>query len=214
MSTNATDANESTAFDRLDARDRRALVEHIAILPDIGPARDAPGVFLAVGEHGGGEYVVDVETGACTCPDATYNLPDGNRTTCKHVAAARLATGRREVPAPVTPADVRDDLAEHVDESPTYAVHADAPAPDVPPATVDTAGAAVATDGGRVVEPPVGDDTDADTADSRPDDCECHPAWSDDVTPCFACWRAGFDVPNPDAPAPAADGATGSEGRR
>jgi predicted nucleic acid-binding Zn finger protein len=211
MSTNATDANESTAFDRLDARDRRALVEHIAILPDIGPARDAPGVFLAVGEHGGGEYAVDVETGACTCPDATYNLPDGDRTTCKHVAAARLATGRREIPAPVAPADVRDDLAEHVDESPTYAVRADAPAPDAP-TTADTAGAAVATDGGRVVEP--GDDDVGPATPSRPDTCQCHPAWGDGVLPCFACWRAGFDAPNPDAPAPDGDDATDAEGRR
>jgi hypothetical protein len=61
----------------------------------------------------------------------------------------------------------------------------DDPAPDV------------ATDGGTVLEPDASDD---DGDDERPDDCECHPDWDADATPCFACWLAGFDAPNPDAP--------------
>jgi predicted nucleic acid-binding Zn finger protein len=211
MSTNATAAEESDALDHLDARDRRALEEHISILPDVGEARGAPGLFLAVGENGGGEYVVDVETGACTCPDATYNLPDGDRTTCKHAAAARFATGARAIPAPVTPADVRDDLATHVDATPTFAGDSEpvtAPSPAAPAYTADDA-AVLATDGGAVVEPT--DTDDADDVDGRPDDCECHPAWDADATPCFACWLAGFDVPNPDAPV---DGGDDREGGR
>jgi predicted nucleic acid-binding Zn finger protein len=191
MSENDAHANESTALEHLDDRDRRALEEHISVLPDVGKARGAPGLFLVVGQHGGGEYLVDVETGACSCPDAEYNLPtDGGRETCKHVAAARFATGRREIPAPVTPADVRDDLAEHVDASPTFAVVDDVSTPAYTAADV-----AVATDGGTVVEL-----DDAPPAD-RPDDCQCHPGWDDDMLPCFACWSAGFDAPNPDGPA-------------
>lgn len=37
-------------------------------------------------------------------------------------------------------------------------------------------------------------------APDRPDDCMCHDAGKG--LPCFACYAAGFERPNPDAPAP------------
>jgi hypothetical protein len=45
---------------------------------------------------------------------------------------------------------------------------------------------AVATDGGEA-------------PNERPADCECHRAWHADDTPCFVCYEAGFETPNPDA---------------
>jgi predicted nucleic acid-binding Zn finger protein len=199
--------DDGTDLDHLDDRDRRALTEHISVCPDVGEARGAPGLFVVVGEHGGGEYLVDTHEGACTCPDAEYNLPDGDRETCKHVAAARFATGRREIPAGVAPEAVREDLADHVDASPRFAGEA-----TTDPAPAYTAGDAseLATDGGTVLEQDVDADADEDGG-ARPDDCQCHPSWRDDAIPCFACWLEGFDTPNPDAPVDSDSAGDGQE---
>lgn len=39
------------------------------------------------------------------------------------------------------------------------------------------------------------------TAADRPDDCTCVPEQDGTELPCFACYQAGFDAPNPDGPA-------------
>jgi hypothetical protein len=84
-----------------------------------------------------------------------------------------FATGERLIPAWVTPSAIDEHLGAHVDGTPRVA----------------------ATDGGRGIID-AGDELD----EERPDDCTCHPAWAErDALPCFPCWRAGFETPNPDA---------------
>lgn len=57
---------------------------------------------------------------------------------------------------------------------------------------VETTPVAVATDGGQVHAT---DATD-DGTHERPTDCGC---WGQNDLPCFSCWMAGFETPNPDA---------------
>jgi len=52
-----------------------------------------------------------------------------------------------------------------------------------------TAKPVLKADGGVVVE--------RRATDERPDDCDCAPSF--DGLPCWACYRDGFEVPNPDA---------------
>lgn len=112
MSTNAPDAHESTdPTTLLDARDERALTEYMTVLPDHGQARDAPGLYAVIGENENGTYIVDTLTDACTCPDGEWNLPDGDRETCKHRARVAFATGERPIPGGV---NVDPQLGEHV----------------------------------------------------------------------------------------------------
>ena len=68
----------------------------------------APGVF-EVYNDAGESYVVDVETGACTCPDHQYNLPtEDGREYCKHVRRVMFERGEIDVtPLPAT--DLRLD---------------------------------------------------------------------------------------------------------
>lgn len=56
----------------------------------------------------------------------------------------------------------------------------------------------VATDGGRAVAPePQGASTE--DAPARPSDCSCLPSFED--LPCWECYRAGYETPNPDTEA-------------
>lgn len=109
MSTQHTDANES-----IDPRTRRALSECMTVVPDVGVARGAPGLYRVVGQNGG-TYTVDTDAGACTCPDAEYNLSD--REKCKHQRRVAFATAARPIPAD---ADVSVDplLATALDSTP------------------------------------------------------------------------------------------------
>ena len=173
MTTNDADGNESIDLDR---RTRRAATECMAVLPDHGDARDAPGFFVVVGENGGGEYLVDTHTGACTCPDAEHRNPDGG---CKHYRRVLMADGEVSVPAV---ADVDDGLGQHTDATPRVA----------------------ATDGGRlapdVAEQVTDDEIDARAerdavgeTDERPEDCAC---WDPDGDLCcWPCYREGFETP-------------------
>ena len=116
MTTKTPDGNESIDLDR---RTRRAATECMTVMDDVGDARDAPGLFVVVGENGGGEYLVDTHTGACSCPDAEHRNPDGG---CKHVRRVRMATGETPVPAGV---DVDEQLGDHVSADSTPRAVAD-----------------------------------------------------------------------------------------
>jgi hypothetical protein len=183
MSTNDTDLRESID---LDARTERALTEVLAVCPDIDQARGAPGLFVVVGENAGGEYLVDEREGACTCPDAEYRNPVGG---CKHVRRVEFWTGARELPDAVDVDYLEADLREHLRDEGRL------PGVDGGDQEADEAPRAVA-DGGRVAVEGA-DDADVAAGGDRPDDCACHEAWHVDSTPCFACYREGFETPNP-----------------
>jgi len=146
----------------------------MTVLADVGEARDAPGLFRVVGQHGS-TYTVDARTGACTCPDATHRL-DADEL-CKHAHRVAFATGERGVPAWVDRDAVDPDLGRRVD-GPRVA----------------------AADGGQAATADVDDRADGDDSDGdRPADCDCAPALADEGLPCWPCYREGFNDPNPAA---------------
>jgi len=159
----------------IDERDRRALEQYLSVLDDIGRARGADDLYMVVSESGS-EYLVDIRgAGSCECPDATYR-----DVTCKHQRRVKFATGLRPVPAGIDPADVDDQLGEHVDGEPEFA----------------EGNRALVTDGGVATVSDAGDDVQ-DVIDDRPADCDC---WSpDSELPCWPCYRDGFETPNPNA---------------
>lgn len=157
----------------LSDRERRALEQYLTVTPEIGRARDAPGLAV-VSSESGREYLVDVEAGRCqrkdgaVCPDQEYNL--GDEEVCKHVIRARVELGGRPISsAELATADVDPQLGEH------------------------TNGPVVVTSDGGVVG--AESDDDHDSEDGRPDDCECTPAIARSGMPCWSCYREGFDSP-------------------
>ncbi len=156
----------------LDARDVRALTERMGVLDDVGPARGADGIFRVVSQSGS-TYTVDLQLGACSCPDSERRDPAGG---CKHVRRAAFATGERGVPAWVDADAVDAMLGAHVAAGPKV----------------------LATDGG-ILEP--GDDgeildgDEGDGDDARPDDCDCGDWNADAELPCWPCYRDGFNTP-------------------
>jgi len=68
-------------------RDRRALNERMTVFVE------APGLFSVVGE--GSQYLVDLTTGTCECPDSEHRDPEGG---CKHIRRVRYVLGARDVP--------------------------------------------------------------------------------------------------------------------
>ncbi len=155
----------------IEPRDVRALTECMSVLDEGGD------IYTVVGENSETYRVDRRETGRCTCPDAQYNLPtDDGRERCKHESRVAYATGDRPVPAWVDTDAVDPQLGAGVDATPQVA----------------------ATDGGIVNagdDAEIVDDTDGDVDDGRPDDCDCLPTFED--LPCFACYQAGYDAPNP-----------------
>jgi len=153
----------------LDKRDVRALVEYMTTL------EVAPDVYSVTTESGA-EYTVDARDGRCSCPDAKHNLPtEDGREMCKHRARVAFAEGERAVPAWVDRDAVDEQLGIHVDGTPQVA----------------------ATDGGVIDAGDEGVILDEDEGDDgRPGDCECAPCLGE--LPCWACYREGFDIPNPD----------------
>jgi len=164
MCTNASAEVES--IDTLDSRDVRALAECMTVLPDAADIAGAPGMFQVVGENGG-TYTVDIQTGACTCADAEYNLPtDDGRETCKHVARAEFATGERTVPAWVDADAVDDKLGEHVDDGPAFENEGLAPIDaETEPAVATDGGIIEAGDDGVILG---GEDADDDVDEDSP----------------------------------------------
>jgi hypothetical protein len=88
---NAADSEAQT----VDSRTERALSECMTVLSDHGLARDAPGLFVVIGENENGEYLVDSRTGSCDCDDMRYRDPDGG---CKHLRRVAVLTGDRPIP--------------------------------------------------------------------------------------------------------------------
>lgn len=183
MQHNESDANNDTEVLLAD-RSRRALTEPLSVVTLAGTPVDDETVVSVI-SHSGESHTVDVVEGRCTCKDAEYNLPDGDRDVCKHVERARVATGRE-----VLDAAVIRHLGDEID--PQLGANADGP-------TVATAdgGITVATDDGEIIDGD--DDTDAveDTGedDGRPDDCECRRFETGGVDlPCWACYRDGFET--------------------
>ncbi|MCX2819882.1 hypothetical protein EGH25_11025 [Haladaptatus sp. F3-133] len=79
-----------------EPRTVRALEEYLTVLPEHGRVKGADDLVLVVSASPE-EYVVDLRSGACECPDASYNL-EGDEL-CKHARCARFALGRDAVPA-------------------------------------------------------------------------------------------------------------------
>jgi hypothetical protein len=96
MSTNTFDDHESI---ELDDRTRRALTEHMGIIPEGGE------LFTVVGENhpdrDQSTYMVDLRRGRCSCADSEYWNAE-----CKHQRRAAFALGREPVPAAIVPSDV------------------------------------------------------------------------------------------------------------
>jgi hypothetical protein len=103
----------------LDDRDARALTECMTVLPMGG------NIFAVVGENGQ-THDVDAREDRCTCQDYQYNLPDGDRETCKHRARIAFATGERAIPAWVNLDAVDDLLGEQLNAEPRIAAQTDA----------------------------------------------------------------------------------------
>ncbi|WP_254538733.1 hypothetical protein [Halomarina litorea] len=87
-----------------DPRDVRAMNELLAVY------EQAPGLYSVYSEEGT-EYTVDAETGACTCPDAEYNQPDGG---CKHARRVALWRGDEALPGWVNLDAVDPLLVDHL----------------------------------------------------------------------------------------------------
>jgi hypothetical protein len=138
------------------------------VLPEHGRVKGAHGLVLVVSASQE-EYVVDIHSGACECPDATYNL-EGDEL-CKHARRARFALGRDAVPV---------EALEACEVEPNFGAFVDTD--DVRVATTD-GGVIEATDDAEILE-----DDDADECD------ECAEL-SDDL-PCFECYMdtKGYDV--------------------
>ena len=173
MSNDAPAALETAANDStdLEPRDVRALTEVLTVLPHQPEVAGADELYLVVSESGS-EYTVDARDESCTCTDAVHR-----DATCKHQRRVAFATGARAAPAWVDADDVDAGLGEHTAATPRVAA-----------ADGGTNGIVVAGDDAEIL------DTDGD---ERPDDCQC---WDAALTlPCFECYKAGFEEPNPDA---------------
>ena len=71
----------------------RGLTEHL-LVDDVTPETDETGLAHVYSTKGK-QYVVDVETGVCSCPDAEHNLDLDAGERCKHTYRAEVALGRR-----------------------------------------------------------------------------------------------------------------------
>lgn len=94
MSEDENDNQDATGVDR---RTKRALGEYMQVLPEFGRAEGADGLFIVVGENGGGECLLDTQTTTCECDDDKYNLAADEP--CKHVRRARMTAGETAVPS-------------------------------------------------------------------------------------------------------------------
>jgi predicted nucleic acid-binding Zn finger protein len=139
--------NESETQDCIEPRLRRGLSECISILPEYGRAAGAPGLFVAIGENENGEYLLDIETGSCECPDATYNLDADSDTYCKHVQRARVICGEKSLLHGVLDqVDIDGNIGAHVpSSSPTF----------------------ITADGGEVINGTTGEEIDDTTEEAN-----------------------------------------------
>ena len=115
MTTDITTLEAGTDFEAADPADldagerraRRARVERMLVLPHRNHEGVCGGVYTVI--TAGGEYVVELDaSNACTCPDATYNRPEGG---CKHRRRVAISIGETTLPAP------GDSVSEYVNET-------------------------------------------------------------------------------------------------
>lgn len=112
------------------------------------PHGDATGLFDVYSAVDGTNeiYTVDLREGRCTCPDAEYNLEEDEA--CKHEQRCKLALGIMDLPA--DPSIEVDGVLQNSREK--YGANPVSDAQTPASAGEDTAPAAVATDGGQLVE--------------------------------------------------------------
>lgn len=189
MSANATSHEESTDTENtnapaalaIDARTRRACEQSMTVVPHGGGS----GMF-DVYSASGGEYVVDLRDGVCTCPDYVHREPEGG---CKHQLRVKFELGILEPPAGLrsehsAPTDVelarkRRGLDQDPEPEPVELSIEETAAAFVRHSEART----VATDGGRDLE----DDADADACENG--EIGCSGPGSDEL-PCFECYRS------------------------
>lgn len=94
----------------LDERDAKALTESMTVVGWIERARGADGLY-EVYTQSGANYLVDLQTGSCECPDARYRDRE-----CKHQIRVKFEVGAREIPAWVDPDDVDRQLGANIRE--------------------------------------------------------------------------------------------------
>ena len=88
-------ADASDLDDGGDRRAYRAHTEDMLALPKVDTG-DCTGVYQ-VHSQSGKTYVVDVESGACNCPDAVHNSPENG---CKHARRVAIEISDGVLPAP------------------------------------------------------------------------------------------------------------------
>lgn len=103
-------AQSADAIEPLDDIAVRALTETMSVIDWIDRARGAPGLYEVITQSGS-QYLVDLATGSCECPDARYR-----DRRCKHLARVEFEVGEQEIPAWVDPDDVDRQLGRHVRE--------------------------------------------------------------------------------------------------
>lgn len=106
----ATSQETSRAVVSLADHEVRALTEKMSVLPDVGWASGAPGLYLIVSESGA-TYRVDADAGRCSCPSQFYRGGP-----CKHTARVAYATRQREIPDWVNQDRVDPRLGQHIHE--------------------------------------------------------------------------------------------------
>ena len=84
----------------------RGLTEYLFV-DTITPETDETGLAHVYSTEGK-QYVIDVETGVYSCPDAEHNLDLDAGERCKHTYRAEVALGRRSLP-PWAELDAVDD---------------------------------------------------------------------------------------------------------
>ena len=110
----------------LPERAARALTEKMTVLPEMGRAEGADGLYLVVTESGS-EYLVDARTGACECPDYQYREPEDG---CKHIHRVAYATGEASIPAWVDTDAIDSHLGIRTDATPLEDSRATVPVSD------------------------------------------------------------------------------------
>lgn len=105
---NGSSATARCRVDGTSKRDIRALTEPIVVVE----RKKEPGLFDVYNAEGD-RYLVDGDTGACTCKDAEYNQPENG---CKHTRRVALWTGEREIPEWVNVDGLDYHLRRHLAE--------------------------------------------------------------------------------------------------
>ncbi|SFH05349.1 hypothetical protein SAMN04488063_0022 [Halopelagius inordinatus] len=130
-----------------DARDVRAVTQYLTVLDDAPGVAGADDMYLVVSESGS-DYTVDARSGACPCPDSTYNLDDGEL--CKHARRVAIVRGERAFPA-VPVDDVDEQIGIHVPNGVTLA-DVTASADTLRPLVADGGEIIVAGDDGEILD--------------------------------------------------------------